>query len=293
MANNELKTAYLGYLMTINDEPIVINPEGIYELQGDDLQITSLTFPTDTTITLQYKAKISQTQDKTQLARTIDYTRKVGQLWGIFKYEDSVFQKLWNKYYEKYSTHTQYLLCIDSLKIEAEPGTVFYISESGETGFDRFVIGDTCALSFEDENTIITGLYFSGLHLDEATSAEQEREILPDNKFIDTKMTISKIKEISNPIEHGVYTFDANTEEISILLSKMIKAINNEIYNSLLTRVSDIEYAEALAANLSKNRIIWHNNNWWLFTDTNDILCPVEALVDYSFELYKGWHYTQ
>ena len=80
---------------------------------------------------------------------------------------------------------------------------------------------------------------------------------------------------------------------MSALLSKLIKATDNEIYNSLLTKVSDIEYAEALAANLSQNRIIWHNNNWWLFTDTNDVLCPVEALVDYSFELYKGWYYTE
>lgn len=290
---NELQSAYLGYLMTVNDEPIVINPEGIYELQGDDLSITSLTFPVDTTITLQYKASMSQVQDKTQLARTIDYTRKVGQLWGVFNYEDSIFQKLWNKYYEKYSTYTQYLLVIDGLKIEAEPGTVFYLSESGETGFERFVIGDTCTLSFDDENTIITGLYFSGIHLDEATAAEQDRDILPDNKFIDTGITIRRIKDVVNPIEHGVYTLDTSDNDTSVLLSKLIKATDNEIYNSLLTKVSDIEYAEALVANLSQNRIIWHNNNWWLFTDTNDVLCPVEALVDYSFELYKGWYYTE
>ena len=35
-------------------------------------------------------------------------------------------------------------------------------------------------------------------------------------------------------------------------------------------------------------RWIYHNNQWYPFSDNNDIICPVDGIVDYFYELTKG-----
>ncbi|MGN0992866.1 MAG: hypothetical protein ACI4PE_03000 [Bacilli bacterium] len=72
-------SSYLGYIVKINGENIVINPEGIYELKNEGVKITSIVFPIDTKINLTYHVSISQVEDKSQLPKTIEYSKKVGQ----------------------------------------------------------------------------------------------------------------------------------------------------------------------------------------------------------------------
>ena len=414
-------SAILGYLAYVNNKPIIINPEGIYELKGKNVEITSLSFPVDTQVNLEYHVNIQQTEDTSKIFQTSSFYHRVGQKWGAFTPNDSVYQKIWNKYFEKYSNYQQTMLSLDGVKIEAEPGTVVYIKESNDTEFERHIIGPTHTLNFDAKDSAIEGLYFSGVHLEPATSAEQERDNLPNDKYVDTGIILDKYtSNTSDLIKNGVYTladdyleaidqfagwysilsreqwpesdtasidpnninyhnhsytllFDRALEPIDdngglIIDEEWIEQVGNDIwtgelyidgtqdennqtqnnlnheedliqtgdkiykneytfkskkqwpelstasadrnnlsknnstytislnrafdqyYNLVLNKEIDRQYALILQRLIDEanSRFIWYNNKWWLFTNNDDLLCPVEALIDYHCEIMKG-----
>ena len=264
----ELEKAYLGYIVYINKIPIVINPEGIYELKGEGVEIVSLSFPVDTQINIMAHVTVTQTENKSQLPTVTNYFRKVGQYWGSFEYKDSLYKKLWDKYYEKYTSHIQQLTLIDGIRIEANPGTVVYVKEVRERDYDRHVIGETCLLSFTDPNSVIEGIYFAGIHFEEGTEYELDRKVLPDFRYKDTGIEIKSFDEVKNPIRNGVYTLIEEGEDTS--------------------SIEDGKYKEAINEELSSNKYIWYNGKWYPFTESHDLLCPVEAMIDYYCEIMKG-----
>ena len=48
--------------------------------------------------------------------------------------------------------------------------------------FERHVIGPTESLDFYDPESVIEGIYFAGVHLEQATEAEAERLTPPKDK---------------------------------------------------------------------------------------------------------------
>lgn len=410
-------SAILGYLAYVNNKPIIINPEGIYELKGDNVEITSLSFPVDTQVNLEYHVNLQQTEDTSKVFQTSSFYRRVGQRWGAFKPNDSIYQNIWNKYFEKYSNYQQMMLSLDGIKVEAEPGTVVFVKESTDTDFERHVIGPTHTLALDAKDSAIEGLYFAGIHLEPATAAEQEREIIPSNKYIDTGITLDKyVSDTSSLIHNGVYTLaddyleildsftgwynqgpdvdtvsvnmnniqydnsdytltfervyqpinedggivveeewveqtgseiwsgsvwadgtqnqiqntelDLNNEEdlidtgsinyrnkIYAFKSKKqwpaqatasvnqnnisndediytinLDKVEDHYYNLVVNKEIDRQYALILQRLIDEanSRFIWYHDQWWLFTNNDDLLCPVEALIDYHCEIMKG-----
>lgn len=415
-------SAILGYLVYVNNKPIIINPEGIYELKGENVEITSLSFPVDTQVNLEYHINLQQTEDTSKVFQTSSFYRRVGQRWGAFKPNDSIYQNIWNKYFEKYSNYQQMMLSLDGVKIEAEPGTVVFVKESADTDFERHVIGSTHTLALDAEDSAIEGLYFAGIHLEPATAAEQERETLPDNKYIETGIILDKyVSDTSQLIKNGVYTLaddyleavdqfvgwysikskeqwpeqytaSVNQDNIehpsssyTLLFDRVLQPIDDDgglivdeewieqvggdvwtgslyidgtkdeeietqnnlnheedliptgdrqyrdgvytmksrkqwpneatasadpdqlsksgstytisldrayddYYHLILNKEIDRQYALILQRLIDEanSRFIWHNDQWWLFTNNDDLLCPVEALIDYHCEIMKG-----
>lgn len=416
-------SAILGYLAYVNNKPIIINSEGIYELKGENVEITSLSFPVDTQVNLEYHINLQQTEDTSKVFQTSSFYRRVGQRWGAFKPNDSIYQNIWNKYFEKYSNYQQMMLSLDGVKIEAEPGTVVYVKESADTDFERHVIGPTHTLVLNAKDSTIEGLYFSGIHFEPATTAEREREVLPNNKYIETNIILDKyVSDTSQLIKNGVYTLaddylesaenqfagwysikskeqwpekytaSVNQDNIehpsssyTLLLDRVLQPIDDDggvivdeewieqvgrdvwtgslyidgtkdeenetqnnlnheedlisvgnrqyrngvyklksrkqwpdeatasidpdktlksgliytisldrayddYYHLILNKEIDRQYALILQRLIdeSNSRFIWYNNQWWLFTNNNDLLCPVEALIDYHCEIMKG-----
>ena len=415
-------SAILGYLAYINNKPIIINPEGIYELKGENVEITSLSFPVDTQVNLEYHINLQQTEDTSKVFQTSSFYRRVGQRWGAFKPNDSIYQNIWNKYFEKYSNYQQMMLSLDGVKIEAEPGTVVFVKESADTDFERHVIGPTYTLALDAEDSAIEGLYFAGIHLEPATAAEQERETLPDNKYVETNIVLDKyVSDTSQLIKNGVYTLaddylevidqfagwysikskeqwpeqytaSVNQDNIehpsssyTLLFDRVLQPIDDDgglvvdeewieqvggdvwtgslyidgtedeeietqnnlnheedliptgdrqyrdgvytmksreqwpdksiasvsrrkvsnknstyilgldrayddYYHLILNKEIDRQYALILQRLIDEanSRFIWHNDQWWLFTNNDDLLCPVEALIDYHCEIMKG-----
>ena len=415
-------SAILGYLAYVNNKPIIINPEGIYELKGENVEITSLSFPVNTQVNLEYHINLQQTEDTSKVFQTSSFYRRVGQRWGAFKPNDSIYQNIWNKYFEKYSNYQQMMLSLDGVKIEAEPGTVVFVKESADTDFERHVIGPTHTLALDAEDSAIEGLYFAGIHLEPATAAEQERETLPNNKYIETNIVLDKyVSDTSQLIKNGVYTladdylevidqfigwysFDSEKQwpaqytahsadrninhgntSYTLMLDRVYQPIDDEgglvveeewieqlgedvwtgelyidgtqnqqvetendlnneedliqtgdkvyrdgiytfksreqwpdedtasankqhlsksdsvytislnkaydqYYNLVLNKEIDRRYALILQRLIDEanSRFIWYNDQWWLFTNNDDLLCPIEALIDYHCEIMKG-----
>ena len=93
-------------------------------------------------------------------------------------------------------------------------------------------------------------------------------------------------EEIEKPIPNGVYQLP-------------FYAINSIDYNNrtgLLTVDDDYIYTNVdenysfiLQSLFEKsNKYIYYNDEWHLFTEDHDILCPVNGLVDYYCEIVKG-----
>ena len=269
----------LGYIVYINGIAIYINPEGVYELSDSETEITSIAFPIETEAIIDYNARIYLTEDLTYVPDTIYYLYKLGQLWGSFSYNESVFHRIWKRYYRNLPAYYSKLISVDGLKIEADPGTVCWIKDSSSGTYRRFVINDTCTLSLYEDDYVIEGFYFGGIHLEQATGTAANRKTPLSNTFIETGISIGSFNEVQNPIQNGVYIYTGNIQEESPYDDDGIRMIADEVYDSTIGQ--DIEFS---------NRYIYHNGQWHKFSTNNDILCEVDGLVDYLCEIEKGVH---
>lgn len=337
--NRPAEDSYLGYIVNINHENIVINPEGIYELKNADVRVTSIIFPVDTAVNIDYHCRVYYREDSSKLASTIDYVRKNGQNWGVFTPAQSVYEKIWKHFYESYPEYEQYLISIDGLRVTANPGTVVWVREAGEGHFARHIINETHSLDFWDENSVIDGLYFTGIHFEPATEYESYRENMPDTKYVDTGITIVDINNIEKPIRNGVYKILNPPQEeadkigeLAMIQGKVVVLIKSDnilitepdydyelmlknhynyhvviigseeeknlhyklkddddnlraIYNETRYKQIDEEFASTLE---SIDTYIWYNDHWYPFTKDEDLLLPVEAVIDYECSIAKG-----
>ena len=223
---SENMSMYMGYIAKINGKTIVIPPEGIFTLNNAELQITSLEFPVETKIIIDYNIKLDYVVDVNQLVKNRNYYQKVGQLRGLFEPEESLYEDIWSKYYEQYSDYTQTLVSIDSVNIEADPGTIVYIKEDLDEKYNRHIIGETCLLYVGDEYSSIDDIYFTGIHFEEKTA--NSNPTYP--RYIETGLIANNFSEIENPKQGEVY----------LINSQRYIYYNEQWY--LLNDNNDIEY---------------------------------------------------
>ena len=88
-------------------------------------------------------------------------------------------------------------------------------------------------------------------------------------------------------------TVSANRNQLSktdTTYTISLDRVYDQYYNLVLNKEIDRQYALILQRLIDEanSRFIWYNNQWWLFTNNDDLLCPVEALIDYHCEIVKG-----
>lgn len=321
---------FLGYIVYINKQPIIISPRGYYELMDEDTYITSLYFPYVEDVTIDYIAHIIQTENISLSYSQVFFNTKVGQLYNIFDVEQSAFKDIYMKYLINNSTYHQELMSLDEVNIEAEPGTVVYVKDSFDEDFFRHEIGNTGSLRFYDEDAIITGLYFKGRHLYE--------KIYDTSNFVVTEKTQLKplVDEVTRIgatevaiLECGDAYFKARDNETLEILDPSTARVQNDTLfiliedaaevgtnyvkiSSVAIDDSNIYVADDEFLDLSElvkvetedcielpmkncvytiggNKYIYYRATWYTFdSSTQDVLCPVEGLVDYIYELIKG-----
>lgn len=275
----------VGYIMYINNEPVIVSKNGYYELKDEDTKVTSIWFPRSTTVTVDFVCLLSEVEDTSNLANKIYYYRKVGQYWGTFDVKDSISRQIYLKYLIDYKAYYQRLVSVNGVSIEAEPGTVVYVKDSSDTDLNRHVIGETGFLELYDDDATIEGLYFCGIHMTE--TEDTDRDELRFNEFIETGIKVDAFEDIENPIPNGVYwiashaidpqEYDEKNDLLYVTQSD-VELIADNIYALLLERIFEE----------NKNRYIYFRGQWYLFTNTNDVLCPVEGIINYYCEIVKG-----
>lgn len=426
-------TAILGYLVTINQTPMVIhsnairresfinqqisqNPQMLYptvfELQGDNVEITSLVFQYPTKVKISYIAQFQLREDTSNLFERIFYYNNVGQLYGTFTPETSIVKKIYNKYLFKNNKYYQQLLHINDIKLEGLPGTVVYMKDSEDTDFNRHILQNGF-LQFNEDNINIEDLYFCGIHLYECKNPLEVNGLSHEDFVLQTQEiynSFDELLQIENPENGGIYQVKgygllngsgylynnpilviSNTDlvpnysqvQFPELYSLCVNAIENDknlqfvyyynhwyllkdayekgqllkhdyrhiyedefvLVNQFQTSFDKIKYPitngvyyvgsvdllvvdesedvsnlgidnQVIFNNISDklivtenhvilkidhnyslierllgdslNRYIYYHNNWYPFTLNNDVICPVNGIVDYSYELMKG-----
>lgn len=218
---------YLGYLAKINGKTIIIPQDGIYELKGENVQITSLIFPTRATnVEIQYQASIEEVENITKVLSLTNFYTKIGQEWGGFIPGASLYQTLWDKYYSEHPTkYYTSLVSINSIRCQANPGTVIYVREEGETLANRHVIGPTEMLDFDSDEQVIADAFFLGAHFEQATDYEIARSILPEGKCNFTDIVVDSLDKIKPQDRYVYYLQSSNNETRNVAAAAVYRAV--------------------------------------------------------------------
>ena len=228
---------YLGYIIYINNKKIVVPQDGIYELKGEDIEISSLWSYRSENVDIQYNAIIKQSEDASKALSNTTYIARIGQEWGTFTPGNSLYATLRNKYYiEQPDKYYQALVSINEVSIEANQGTVVYVQEEGESQAMRHIIGATERLDFYDEEKVVADVYFTGAHFEQATETELERDILPAGKFNKTEIVVDNLDKITNPKERYVYFLEpTNIEPLSEVEQAAVLSVDSPVLVELST----------------------------------------------------------
>ena len=273
-----------GHIVKVNGVPIIIYAGRKLTISAEDnIKITSLEFPYETSVQLTYNCTIEEGEDVSSLIRQVYYTSKAGQLWGDYIASESIVDMI-NKKYTAYNNEWyQRVYAINSIKVEADPGTVFYIKDSSDNIYRRYYIGNTGVLNIEDKHYSIEDCYILGMNLSRKTD---NTYVVPrDNEYVLYNMDVvyDTIKDIKSPIKNGVYLVK---ETLGVLTSlDNIDASENNYFSQLSKMLSP--YKDTSDRNLGFT-VIYYKNNWHLFTNKGDVILSTPALIDYYYEFEKG-----
>ena len=269
--------------MTINGKNVIVKERGFYELRDEGINITSLVFPVDCNVTIDYVYVYTKEEDTRRKVDRVYYTQKVGQLFGTFDIKDLLINKVYSKYFEDTKTYYQKLVSINGINVEANPGVVIYVQDSEDESLFRHVIGETGVLQLYSDDAVIQGFYFGGFHLTEFTGDNLEVMDL-DSQYVETGIEANNFNKIKNPIPNGVYKI----KDYSIHSEKYENPMLFLLSNKGIVKDSVTQKYMLLLRQLINNRFIYFRDKWYVFNNNGDVLCPIDALVDYFCEIERG-----
>lgn len=289
---------YLGHIVIINGQYIIIGKDGIYELSGDDISITSLSFvyPNEQGI-IDYEVSLVESMETKQDFLRITSFFKTGQLWGTFALQNNlIYTQITNKYkFEKSNLEfSQELQRIKGLCVQAEPGMTFYVKQNQDSDYEKHVLNETGLLEFYNDDTDIKGLYFIGPKLTEVSAEELRQRGLGPNEFYDTNEVIT-VAEINAPHNNYVYRISpmGRIDSDSLVIGE--EEIDNLpenpsflLWDVMNTVGEDLNYNTLGLFYSSFGKYIYYQGTWYPFTDNNEVIVPnVEAIVDYYCEILR------
>lgn len=283
LPNEKSNNLVQGYIMTINGKNVIVKERGFYELRDEGINITSLVFPVDCNVTIDYVYVYTKEEDTRRKVDRVYYTQKVGQLFGTFDIKDLLINKVYSKYFEDTKTYYQKLVSINGINVEANPGVVIYVQDSEDESLFRHVIGETGVLQLYSDDAVIQGFYFGGFHLTEFTGENLEVMNL-DSQYIETGIEANDFNKIKNPIPNGVYRI----KNYGIHSDKYENPMLFLSSNKGIVKDSVTQKYILLLRQLINNRFIYFRDKWYVFNDNGDVLCPIDALIDYFCEIEKG-----
>ena len=311
MTTDEVAAHFLGHVIYINGNPIIVGPEGIYELLDPQVEITSLSFLSNNqTGNISYQAVIVEEEKEENIAKMFGSFQRIGQLFGYFNSSDSIYKKIYNKYYQSFSedgnensdkvVYSQHLQQIKGLRLQAKPNTVFLIQEfqdkANQEGtilsYDYHIMNDTGLLDIYDEKTDIRGCYLIGPRLKRVE--EKINGEVGDTEYVLTNEVYSDLSEITKPKKNHVYELESGSEALYVLRSRFYDTneMNMVGYNTKEPEeVSYIDYRTLLINKKLAESVycIYYGGSWYLFSlDQNIVLgYPTEAIIDYYCQILR------
>lgn len=200
----------LGYIVYINGESIMVSEDGIYSLMDLNEMLTSVTFPIDSFVSIDYIAVLAEekrVEPESQITSSVYYYNDiVGQIWGGFNYGESLYEYIEAKYAFNYDNYNQRLIYIGDISIEANTNMVFYIQTDEESTPLRNVINETNVLTIQDKTLKIRDILFGGIHLDKET--DKNKELVNSNKYYQEDKEYASLAAIGYPQDNHVYVVD-------------------------------------------------------------------------------------
>ena len=304
---------YLGHLVNINGETIIVGPEGIYELADNITKVQTLSFiSSQETGVISYEAVVVEFEQSSLIPKTYENIYKIGQFFGFFKTFDSIFKKIYLKYY--YASYqsikteqdkedlklniSQELQQVKGMRIYAAPNTVIKVKEqqddkmTSEKKYDTFIIGPTGLLEFYDEKTNIKDFYIEGIKLNQSNNGNIE---IKDNEFYyDDNDIYSSFEEITNPKKNHVYTI-MDPESIEIIKSRLFSTEEQNMEGVILVENQEIAAINYIIAELRSKALtnittcIYYGGGWYLFSPQDQMVMgvPIQAIVDYYCQILR------
>lgn len=297
---------FLGYIVIINDQQIIVGPEGIYELADESTKVTSVSFlpapagadstsQTYETAYISYEAVILEKEKPLNIPKMYSNFKRIGQIFGYFNSSQSIYKKIYSRYYQSYSikeTNTSYsqeMQHILGMRITAKPFTLFLIQQ--DNGSQYYTINDTGLLEFYDDETDIKGCYVIGPQLQKVDDSNAQ---LKDNQFvIQEGGDYTTFQSIKNPKRNHVYTLSDNNS-LNILRSKFYRTNQINMFGIKMNQPSEIFVNDFQTATLNgsfaqNQQCIFYNGSWYLFSsEMNTVLgYPSEVIVDYYCQILR------
>ena len=155
VSNTETDGAIYGFLIYINDEPIVVKlPNKVYELKGEGIYITSLRTGQFLDIELEYEAVVKQEVNRPAIIKKATYYNRVGQLYDTFDPQEDIIAIIKNQYNQSSESFYTQVLKVNITDIEAPDNTVFFNSR-----FDK-------VLTEDDTFGTLPKAYFQGIKME-------------------------------------------------------------------------------------------------------------------------------
>ena len=151
----------------------------------------------------------------------------------------------------------------------------------------------TLLLDVIDEDNTLQFVYYYGCWYILSKAIEKTKLLkgdlrhIRDNEFILTNQRYDSLFEIKNPIKNGVYQINSYVLS-DVIFDKDSNTLITEPHN--IVQKADKNFAlllEQIYDSLTK-RFIYYHNEWHFFTPDNDVLCPVDGIVNYCCETVKG-----
>lgn len=289
----------LGHVIRVNDQQILVGPDGVYELSDTNTEIKSLSFlSTEETGVISYEAVIVEFERANTHPKEYENIYKIGQLFGSFSAKDSLFKKVYLRYYyaptanetNSSETTSQTLNAIKGMRLYSKPGAVFLVKEANEEGYDKFVIGDTGLLEFYDEQTNIKGVYPLGIQLKENSNSEKT---CADDEYYQEQGAWASVESIQNPQKNHVYII--STPDGLVIPRSRLYSID-EYYNRgvILNQHTEIDEIDAQTALINRDlsnvsTCIYYGGGWYMFLPEQKVVvgCPVETIMDYYCQILR------
>jgi hypothetical protein len=249
MVSTASNKSYYGYLINVNGSQILVDRDGVYEIYDDELLIYSISLGFYGTATVNYICDLQQKEVVTETPSKFYYYHINGQLWGRFKPKVLQLEVLTEKYKLNYEDYYQKFVSINTMKIEAQPGTIVYVKDSLDTSYNRFVVGISGVLEFGNETKTIDDFYFAGTHM--MPNDDNLMEGLRGYYIEQDNPTYLNFDAIRNPKEMTAY-WVANEDGLF-------------------------------------ERYLYKNGEYYYFSSaTDDVNEPVDAVVSYYCDIMKG-----